>query len=285
MKTLTFWLLIAAAAHLPACEPTIPGATGQAVDPASTAGGADRDGNATTRPASPGLPRDLKLIVTVRMATIEVPAGTVSSSEEVWSYLDEEPVTARRSVSLGRNGVRVGLGRQGAWPDLAEVLKRMTGHVPTQSTMAAMPNDPFQIILKQHQPESTIFTFRDDRTLRGRDYPLGDYLLTLSFTLDEDDASEVMLSAVPQVRSARRVTKYVMSPMGPKMVNKPEVFRLDDLSFGLRIPHKGFLVIGPGANARNPSTVGHHFLTRQREGVEYETLLVLVPEVVAAPIP
>jgi hypothetical protein len=87
------------------------------------------------------------------------------------------------------------------------------------------------------------------------------------------------------VRSARRITKYVMSPVGPQMVNEPELFSLDDLSFRLLVPAKGFLVIGPGANARNPSTVGHHFLTRQREGVQYETLLVLTPEVVAAPIP
>lgn len=290
MKTLASMLLIAAATGLPACERMDidwTGRGGRSAEPPSPTPTppTPTTPDPTSRPASHTPPKRVKLMVSVRMATIEVPAGTVSSSEEVWSYLDEESVTARRSISLGRNGIRVGLGRRNAWPDLADVLKRMTGHVPKQSTIAATPNDPFQIILKEKQPEATIFSFRDDRTLSGRDYPRGDYMLALSFTLDEDDATRVMLSAVPQVCSTKRVTKFVHSPMGPQMISEPEVFSLDDLTFRLMVPPKGFLVIGPGANARNASTVGHHFLTRQREGVEYETVLVLTPEVIAAPIP
>ena len=50
------------------------------------------------------------------------------------------------------------------------------------------------------------------------------------------------------------------------------------------MPAKGFLVIGPGANARNPTSVGYHFLVKKRQGMEFETLLVLVPEVFAAPL-
>jgi len=229
-------------------------------------------------------PDQFKLIIRIRMTTIEVPVGTASGSEEIWSYLDEEPISTVRSVSLGRNGIRVGLGRKDAWPDLATVFKRMTGRAPGQSVMAAMPNDPLQIILQEHQDEATIFTFRDDRTLRGQDYPVGDYLLTIACTLDEDDLSKVMLTALPQVRSSARTTKFEITSLGPRVVNQPETYSLSDLTFQLMVPPKGFLLIGPGANARNPSTVGHHFLTHKREGVEFETLVVLMPEVLAAPI-
>jgi len=93
-----------------------------------------------------------------------------------------------------------------------------------------------------------------------------------------------MFTALPQVRSTARTTRYETSPLGPQLVSRPDLFSLDDLTFQLMVPPKGFLVIGPGANARNPSTVGHHFLTLKKEGVEYETILVLTPEVVAAPI-
>ena len=244
-------------------------------------------GQATSQadPAGPAAkPKQFRLVVRIRMVPIEVPVGTASGSEEIWSYLDEEPVSTLRSVSLGRNGIRVGLGRDGAWPDLAAVFKRMTGRAPGQSVLVAMPNDPLQIVLRERQDEATIFTFRDDRTLRGQDYPVGDYLMTVACSLDEDDLSKIMLTAVPQVRSTARLAKFVMSPLGPQLVNQPETYSFSDLTFQMMIPPKGFLLIGPGANARNPSTVGHHFLTHKREGVEFETLLVLMPEVLATPI-
>ncbi len=285
MKTLLACLLTAAlAAGLLGCEPDISGSGTLDPKPPTTMPNA---ANPLAKPPGSTGPIDLKsfkLVVTIKLATIEVPVGTASGSEEIWSYLDEEPITTARSVNLGRNGVRVGVGRDGDWPDLARVFKRMTGRTPTQSVMAAMPNDPLQIILRQRQPEATIFTFRDDRTLRGKDYPVGDYLFTIACTLDEDDLSKVMFTAVPQVRSTAKSPTFVMSTIGPRMVNQAETYSFDDLTFRLMVPPKGFLVIGPGANARNPSTVGHHFMTLKREGVEFETLLVLTPEVVATPI-
>jgi len=290
MKRRLSWLLISAsAAGLLGCEPALSGAgnSGAPAIPASPTTMPRAAGPSASQPDAAGgasKAKQFRLIVKIRMATIEVPVGTASGSEEIWSYLDEEPVSAVRSVSLGRNGIRVGLGRDGAWPDLAAAFKRMTGQAPSQSVLAAMPNDPLQIILRQHQGEATIFTFRDDRTLHGRDYPVGDYLLAVACTLDEDDLSKVMLTAVPQVRSTARLPAYVMSPLGPQLVNQPETFSLSDLTFRLMVPPKGFIVIGPGANARNPSTAGYHFLTHKREGVEFETLLVLMPEVLAATI-
>ncbi len=290
MKRRLFWLLISAfAAGLPGCEPGLSdagNAGAPAIPPSPTtmprAGG--YPAGLVTPPAGAAKSNQFKLVVRIRMAIIEVPIGTASGSEEIWSYLDEEPISTVRSVSLGRNGIRVGLGRDGTWPDLAAVFKRMTGRAPSQSILAAMPNDPLQIVLREHQDEATIFTFRDDRTLRGQDYPVGDYMLTIACTLDEDDISKMMLTAVPQVCSSARQTKFVMSPAGPQMVSQPETYSFSDLTFQLMIPPKGFIVIGPGANARNPSTVGHHFLTHKREGVEFEMLLVLIPEVLAAPI-
>ena len=284
------WLLISAsAAGLLGCDPVRSGAGGygQTLGPSSPTTMPRAGGHSASQADPAGgaqKAKQFRLVVRIRMASIEVPVGTASGSEEIWSYLDEEPISTVRSVSLGRNGIRVGLGRDGAWPDLAAVFKRMTGVAPSQSVLGAMPNDPLQIILRERQDEATIFTFRDDRTLHGRDYPVGDYLLTVACTLDEDDLSKVMLTAVPQVRSTARLTSYVLSPLGPQLVNQPETYSFSDLTFRLMAPPKGFIVIGPGANARNPSTVGYHFLTHKREGVEFETLLVLMPEVLAVPI-
>jgi len=286
MKIRLVWLLMASfPASLFGCNPDLSSFGGpRAPKPPATVPSAASPTAQVAKPNTPVDPKRFKIVVTIRLATIEVPIGTASGSEEIWSYLDEEPISTARSVNLGRNGIRVGLGRDGTWPDLARVFKRMTGHAPTQSVMAARPNDPLQIVLRQRQPEATIFTFRDDRTLRGSDYPVGDYILAVACSLDEDDLSKVMFTAVPQVRSTAKAPKFVMSPVGPRMVNQSETYSFEDVTFQLMVPPKGFLVIGPGANARNPSTLGHHFMTVKREGVEFETLLVLMPEVLITPI-
>jgi len=237
----------------------------------------DPNANGRTKPTH-------RLVVTMRVASIEVPVGTASGSEEIWSYLDEEPVRAVRSANLGRNGLRVGLGKLGTWPDLARIFKRMTGRSPEQKMVACIPGNPLPVVLKERREARTVFTFHDDRTLSGRDYPAGDYLLAVVCTLDEDNPSEILLTAMPQVRSSRRSTHYVMGDRGPRIVTRPEVFGFPQLTFQLRVPGESFLVIGPGANARNPTSVGHHFLVKKKQGMEFETLLVLIPEVLAAPV-
>ena len=72
-------------------------------------------------------PDKYQLVIRIRMAVIEIPVGVVSSSEELWSYLDEEAVRQVRTPSMGFNGIRIGRGTKRIWPDVSRVLTRMTG--------------------------------------------------------------------------------------------------------------------------------------------------------------
>jgi hypothetical protein len=286
MRGLTFLLVMGLAAAPGGCG-GLRGEPEGAGDPPHGPGGLPAmpgDANSNAAENGPGKPKRYQIVVTVKLTTIEVPVGTASGSEDVWSYLDEEPVKPVRSADLGRNGFRVGLGREGSWPDLVRVLKRMTGRSPKQSLVATMPGAPLPIVLKEKQEAQTIFAFHSDRTLSGRDYPPGDYLLAVVCTLDEDDLSKVLITAMPQVRSARSRKTFTMKKAGPGIVVKSDVYDFAPLAFQLLIPPKGFVVIGPGANSRNPISAGHHFLVRKKEGMEFETLLVLTPEVFATPV-
>ena len=286
MRPLTFLLMLAMSASLGGClggmGELFGGGRDEQVPPPATMPGV------VARPVPPtgvsGKSDAYRLIVTLKRATIAVPVGTASGSEEIWSYLDEEPVKATRSASLGRNGIRVGLGRGGSWPDLARIFQRMTGRSPVQSRVASTPGDPLPIVLKERQNVQTIFTFNDDRTLSGRDHPPGDNMFTVVCTLDRDDASRVLLTAAPQIRSSRKKTHFILGGAGPAVQATAHVFSFANLAFQLMVPKDGFVVIGPGAAARNPTTVGHHFLVKQKEGVPFETVLVIAPEVFAAPI-
>ena len=284
MKRYAFPLLLAAAAAPVGCLPQ-PDTPGKPNGTSSQLVQAKMPGRENADPNGEGAkPRRFRLIVTVELTTVEVPVGTASGSEEVWSYLDEEPIRVLRSANLGRNGLRVGLGLKGSRPDLARVLKRMTGRSPKRQMAAAGPGDPLPIVLKERQDTRTIFTFHDDRTLSGRDYPGGDYLLAVVCTLDEDDSSRILLTAMPQIRTTKRHAGFQIGEKGPTMVIRPQVFDFTPLTFQLDVPAEGYLVIGPGVNARNPMSVGHHFLIRKKEGMEFETLLVLSPKVLAAPM-
>jgi len=224
------------------------------------------------------------LLVRLRVASIEVPLGAASESEEIWSYLNEEPLGVARLTGLGRNGFRVGVGRGDSWLDLAKILKRLTGRRLTEATIMAVPGKPVPIVLKQLQGIQTIFTFYDDRTLSGADYPPGDNLLTICCTLNEDEPTEVLITGAPQIRSTERKTRIVKDPGGLMMVAKPDLYNFGPLTFQVSVPSKDFFVIGPGPESIRATSVAHHFLIRQTEGLEFETVLIIMPEVFLAPV-
>jgi hypothetical protein len=221
------------------------------------------------------------LLVHLGMASIEVPAGVASGSEEIWSYLDEEAVRQVRSASIGLNGIRIGRGRKNTWPDLAKVLQQMTGRTLQESVKIALPGAAIPIVLKSAQPEQAVFLFNQDRTLKGAYYPPGDYQLTISCSLDQDDPSKVLITGVPQIQTARRSPKFIDDGQGIMMVTRPDVYSLAPLSFQVTVPADDFLVIGPGLESARPGSVGHAFLVKTREGMEFETVLVLKVRVVA----
>jgi len=239
------------------------------------------DGEDGDSPNGSGLSRRLARINVVRL---EVPVGQASASEEIWSYLAEEPIGADRLVCLGRNGMRVGLGRRDTWPDVARVLRRITGRELAHRILVGPPGAPQHITLKYERPVQTIFSFHADRTLSGADYPAGDNVLTVSCTVDRDDRTRVLLTGMPQVRSVRKKMRYVKGPAGVRMLNKPVMSPFRDMLFQVPMREKEFLVIGPGAAARRPHSVGRHFFVQKKEGMEFETVLVVTPEPLTVPV-
>jgi hypothetical protein len=221
------------------------------------------------------------LLVRMRMFTIEVPVGTVSGSEDLWSYLDEEPIDSVRLSTLARNGFRIGRGRRDTWPDVAAILSRLTGRPLKATTLHTKPGSVVPIVLKQDQPEQTIFTFFDDRTLSGADYPAGDNLLSVYCTVNYDQPTELIVTGMPQLRSSYRKPKVIRDAGPLRLVRKPVHYTFQPLLWQIPVNSRDFIMIGPGTQSRRPNSVGRHFLNRTKGGMEFETVLVLLPEVFA----
>ena len=224
------------------------------------------------------------LAVRLRLITVSLPIGSVSSSEELWSYLNEEPAGARIGPSLAYNGIRVGYGPESAWPDVARVLRRLTGQPLRRSQVLAHPGTPLPIVLKARQGEQTIFIYRRERTLFGRDYPPGDNVLMVTAGINWEKPSSVHLMVTPLIRSSHRRARFVHQPAGYVLTAQPSYFPLRELDFQFTIPAGGFLLIGPGPQVRRQTSPGYHFLVRQHRGAKFETVLVIAPEVFAAPV-
>ncbi|MCD4699359.1 MAG: hypothetical protein K8R91_02155, partial [Phycisphaerae bacterium] len=153
--------------------------------------------------------RDFLLVVRINLITVQLPVGSVSNSEQLWSYLDEEPVGARVGSALSSNGIRVGLGRKDAWKDVSGILQQLTGEPLSRATHFANPGSPMPIVFKPKQKAQTIFTYRQDESLFGRDYPAGDNVLMTMATINYDDPSAVYITAAPAIRSSHRRRRYV----------------------------------------------------------------------------
>lgn len=238
-------------------------------------------------PRKNGSPR-YRLVVRIKVVTIEAPVGTVSNSERVWSWLDEELVGPETLVNLGRNGFRIGVGRRDDWPAVAKILQSVL-HAKglTETLLIAKPRDPVSFVLKQRQGVQTIFTFHPDRTCSGADYPPGDNLLTLACTFDAEDPTKLRAIGVPQIRTTRHRARIVKRAAGMTVVEQPTTYSFDPLVFQLRFAGGDFVMIGPGVQAARAVTVGHHFLIKKKGQAQaklFETVLVLIPEVVAAPV-
>lgn len=224
------------------------------------------------------------LLVRLSMVTVQLPLGSVSDSEELWSYVNEEAVGGRAEALLGANGVRIGLGKESDWPDIDRIIRRLSGQALVRSNMMVLPGAVTPLVLKEDQETQTIFLFAQDRTLAGCDYPPGDNLLSIMAGINQDDYTTVHLTGCPIIRSTQRKMKVTDDSGMPLFRPEPTYFPLPGMEFSLKAPVGGFLVIGPGRDIRRKNSAGRQFLVRNKDGLDYETVLIIVPEIFAAPM-
>lgn len=230
--------------------------------------------------ADPAAGPRYRTVVLLHVIRIELPVGSVSGTERLWSYLDEERIAVSRSAGLGRNGLRMGLGDKQSWPDVVRILTKLTGKELSRTTKISLPGTVLDVVIKPDQPIATIFTFYADRTVSGSDYPAGDCVLAVACTVDQSDPRGVLMTGLPQIRSAKQRREFVRQAGKMSVVTKRRRAGFEPLTFRAPIDPEGFLIVGPGAAARRPSSIGRHFLISETDGLRFETVLVLIPELV-----
>ena len=237
-----------------------------------------------SQPAQPSELPQFRSVIALQILRVELPVGTVNASEQLWNYLNEEPVAVNRSAEVGRNGLRIGLGEGAAWGDVAGMFQKLTGRPLAPTRAFAWPGTVMDVLARKDRPAQSIFLFYSDKTRAGSDYPPGDNVFAVACTVDETNPQGVILTGVPQIRSSQADFQPARPDVRMGVISPYTRTPFTPLTFRVTIPPKGFLVIAPARAALNTSTLGHHFLIEQRDGLSFETVLIVLPEVIRKPI-
>ena len=268
--------LLAAAAFLGGCKPQAGNPQPEKLPPLLEQGRSIL-ANPATEPAD--APRGLTY-VELTLAEIEAPAGAISGDPKIWSYLGEAGPKPLGEADLAANGIRIGITNGAKWEELASALEKATGRPVTRQLIRAEMAKPIPVVIRPGQPQRTVFLTYRDGTSNGTDYQAGDYIMALSFIAPAGQTDRSMLTAAPQIRSARR--KPVIEQSGGRymLTERPEVQTIYPLAFQMQIPAGAVLVIGPSPQAASQSSLGGAFFITQREGVSYERLFLISAKLV-----
>lgn len=220
------------------------------------------------------------MIVCVRVAVVDLPGGAASEAEDIWARVQAAPLAEDRINLLHANGLRIGVSEARHLLNLAGVLEALAGKELLYAVMPGVTDPPSTLTLRADLPPRTVFAVGRDGLARGTDYPGGDYALGIGCRLDVSDPSRVQLTIVPQIHSGEKMRELVRSAGHLTFRNRQEVTSFSEASVRVTLPVGDALVVGPSRQAGRTSSIGHCFLAGDRDGIPFETMILLIPEVV-----
>lgn len=212
----------------------------------------------------------------VQVWRFRVPAGRISTTEQLWDHLDESIVAPRQSVLLGRNGIRVGVGRVASWPAVRAILVLHEPEV-SASTPVVAGDEPWSLELADIADDTPLFYFDSEDRLTGARHAAGKLCLRMEHLLDLDNLAMLTLRAVPEIRRDDLPARTRLRLAAERAGNPPELFLA--LTFTMAVPSEHFVIIGPGPASRMPHLVGSRLFKSAKNGEDFENVYCIVPKI------
>ncbi len=223
----------------------------------------------------PGISRKA---VQFRVIQVQAPLGEFSRSQKIWDHLDEQAVGTETQMVLQRNGLRVAIGTPESWPPVKAILdtiaKRTVRQLPP-----SMPNSLSVTLQLTGKPvDQTVFFYRPDGTMAGNYYTEATDVLRITWDFYTDNIEQVVVYVTPEIRQEKKGLAFQATLLGaaPVPIYGGKVF--DELACRLVVSPGGYIVIGPGPDVYHAGLLGKEFLVTQIDGEPYESMLVIVPE-------
>jgi hypothetical protein len=207
---------------------------------------------------------------------IAVPYGSISTNESFWKYIDENTLDISTYDMLYKNGLRAGLASARDWEALRKSLSLF--HATSQQRQfTGADAQTTELPMRLGVVSQSLFYFDKQGHLAGRTFDTCDNFLAVSFEpspAHPRNATRIVIH--PLVRSQRTELQYTkLNNATQFQYVRPQ--HLYELSLKTDIPKDHFFVLAPSPEARNQTSLGHAFLTRDDQPEQTETVLLILP--------
>lgn len=205
----------------------------------------------------------------------------VQHSRKVWNHVDELRMDPGVTSRLARNGFRVGVSSEDAWPILRAIFDAAEASIDRQE-LVAQGSVAMTIPMASIEPDESIFSYGSDGRLVGRTFRGGTKLINVDYLFRPELGGLTELRLSFEVR--REGDELTWQKRGSVIEQRPTLDRylFDELEASVTLRSKEFLVIGLTDFKQNEYLVGSRFLSFRRSGVRHERLLFITPRAVGA---
>lgn len=282
-----FTAAVLSAAVLTGClQPTSVGSTPSQPDATVTSDAAMLFGNAPVNGGPPPAVAPSLRIVILGMDVVRVQftADDVRDTRKVWNHADELRLGAEMGVQLARNGLRIAVGSADAWAAIKAIVDASKAEVE-QETILSEANMPLLLPLGHTSDGESIFVYLGPGRLSGKSFPPAEKLLKLEYRSRPESGNEVDLRLAFEVREDLGVMAWEKINGTIREVPAYNRHTFEELSPLVTMRPGEFLIIGLGEGVDQPNLLGNRFLTAERGGRTYETLLFLSPRLMERQAP
>lgn len=213
------------------------------------------------------------------VARVDFPVDSSSGrrhSRKIWNHVDALRAASERVARLARNGLRVGAASPDAWPAIRAILQAADAEV-RRDQFVAQPGLPLAIQLGPVSGVESIFSYGPEGRLVGRTFPVGDKLLVLDYVFHHELGGCTELRLNLEVRHDRGAMAFEKVEGVIRQVPDYDRHVFTEVEAALTLNTDEFLVIGLSDRAEHEYLLGSRFLTFERSGTAYETLLCITP--------
>ena len=208
----------------------------------------------------------------------ELPFKQHRDSLKIWNHVDELRVEAGRGERLVRNGLRIGAASSDTWPAILTVLEAAGARFRREELF---PQRGLALVIAMEtitSPEP-IFSYTAQGVLAGKTFPAGEKVINVDYAYHPrlGGVTETQLSF--EIRLDHGAMTWERQDGILRQVPDHDRHVFDDLTVTVTLNPGEYLVIGSHADAGSAVLVGHRFMTGQRAGERYETLLFITPHV------
>lgn len=212
----------------------------------------------------------------------DLPLGQVRDAPKIWNHVDQLQVSESGGALLAKNGMRIGVAAPPAWPVIRAILDRPEIEV-RRDQLTTPAGQPLAIQLSSLPEPQPIFMYGPDNRLNGKTFEGGDKLLDLDYEYHPDGTTDLRITL--EVRRDLGVMRWERQNGIIREVPAYDRHVFETLAVLITLKPEEFLVVGLGSRADHAFLIGNQFLTFEREGKRFETLLFVTPKAFAADVP